>query len=151
MSDEVDDIDTSVMDQRNFLLMVSPADGQKITSMAGFSSPSPDVQEAETLDVIANWITLAASGSLHYVRNASQWMADFITDHFGEPDDDPEHKEGIVSAYYAFSVGLLTYMLQSGVIEIYMEGDSSKNLEKFIEYLPNTFSVIVPEEDSDDE
>jgi hypothetical protein len=59
-----------------YYLMLSPADGQTFAYDAGFSSPSEDVQEAETYDVISRWALLTSSGVLEDVIETADWLLD---------------------------------------------------------------------------
>lgn len=142
------DLDLEQVHKRNFLLMVSPTEGQHLSSLAGFSTPSKEVQEAETIDVIAAWITLAASGALKHVQNASSWLTDFVLQQHGI---DTEHRPQILSAYYSYGVALISYLLNTGVIDLFAQGDSADNIKNFVDFIPNNFSVINPYEDDPDE
>ncbi len=66
----------SAIDKRMYYLMLSPADGQTFAYDAGFSSPSEDVQEAETYDVISRWALLTSSGVLEDVIETADWLLD---------------------------------------------------------------------------
>lgn len=139
--------DNDVLHKRNFLLMVSPAEGQKLSSMAGFSPASEEVREAELVDIVTRWISLAATGSLRYVQDASEWLAEFITANYGlEEDEAPS----IIAAYYAFGVSLISYLMDVEAIEVFPKGDAAKNLEMFTEFLPATFTILTVEDDDDE-
>jgi len=142
----VEELDTSIRDKRNFLLMIAPADGQKLSELAGFSAASEEVAEAELLDVVTNWIALAASGNLKYVQNAASWISDFVIDIYDFPE---EHKSQLLGAYYTYGVALLSYLLEVEAIEMFSRGEKSDNLENFIEFLPSTFTVLTMDEEDD--
>lgn len=131
--------------KRNFLLMLSPAEGQKISEQAGFAPPSEDVQEAETFDVVSNWITLAAAGAMVEIGNTADWITDYIAQKYELPEED---LDDIRTAYYTYAVALLSYLLQIGVIDLYSHGDIATNMEKFIEFFPSDITII---KETDDE
>lgn len=130
--------------KRNFLLMLSPAEGQKISEQAGFSPPSEDVQEAETFDVVTNWITLAAAGAMVEIGNTADWITEYIAYKYSLEGPD---LEDIRTAYYTYAVALLSYLLQIGVIDLYSHGEVSSNIEKFIEYFPSDITIIKEQDD----
>lgn len=144
-TDEVDPND--LIHKRNFLLMLSPAEGQKVSEKVGFFPPSEEVQEAETFDVITNWITLAASGAMVEISNASDWVAEYISNKY---DIKGEELQDIKAAYYTFAVALISYMIQVGAIDMYIHGDISNNLEKFVEFFPSEVTVV-KETDEDEQ
>lgn len=143
----MEEIDTDPLDKRNFLLMLSPGEGQMLSELAGFSAPSKDVQESELIDVISNWITLAASGNLEYVKKASSWISDFVIDIYGFPE---EQRDQLTAAYFSYGVALISYLLQVKAIDLYSTGEYSSNLEKFIEFLPGSFTVLTLEDEDGD-
>lgn len=141
------------VNKRNFLLMVSPSEGQELSARAGFSKPSKEVQDAETLDVVTGWITLAASGSLKYVHQASEWVSEYIASTYGIDEDQIPL---ICSGYYAFGVGLLSHLINSGAVDLKIQGRATDNVAEFIKHIPTAFTVMIPEddefeEDTDDE
>lgn len=127
--------------KKNFLMMVSPSSlsSDSLSKIYGFSPSSEDVLEAEAGDVVASWISLAASGTLHYVKTASQWLSEFVCKLY-ELDED--NIEMMAAAYYAFGASLLTYLEDTGSIEIFPHGELSVNLKNMSEYLPPSFLVI---------
>lgn len=132
--------------KRNFLLTLSPAEGQKVSEQVGFFPPSEEVQEAETFDVVSNWITLAASGAMVEISNASEWVTEYISNKYELTD---EELQDVKAAYYTYSVALISYMIQVGVIDLYIHGEVHSNLEKFIEFFPADVK-IVKEADEDE-
>lgn len=145
MSDHLEDIDPSdPIHKRNFLLMLSPADGQSISEQAGFSRPSSEVQEAETFDVVTNWITLAASGAMVEIGNTADWITEYVSTKY---ELKGEELSDIRTAYYTYAVALISYLLQVGVIDLYSHGDIATNMEKFIEYFPSDVVILKEEED----
>lgn len=143
----MDEINTDLLDKRNFLLMLSPGEGQMLSELAGFSSASEDVQENELIDVISNWITLAASGNLEYVKKASSWISDFVIDIYGFPE---EQRSQLTAAYFAYGVALISYLLQVKAIDMYSNGETADNLERFIEFLPGSFTVLSLDDEEGD-
>lgn len=147
MMDNIEIDPNDPIHKRNFLLMLSPSEGQKISEDAGFSRPSEDVQEAETFDVVANWITLAAAGAMKYIGNASDWISEYVV---GQAELLEEDKDDIKAAYYTYGVALISYLIQIGTIDLYSNGDVKGNMENFVDFLPNA-TVILLEESEDDE
>lgn len=133
--------------KRNFLLMISPAEGQKMSEMVGFSSPSSDVAEAETFDVLANWIVLASSGVMKNINNASSWLTEVMEANFSLPED---AIKSMREDYFTFGVALISYLIQIGSIDVYSNGEASTNIEDFIKFLP-TSTMLSVEEYKEDE
>lgn len=133
--------------KKNFLMMVSPSslNSDSLSKIYGFSPSSDDVLEAEAGDVVASWISLAATGTLHYVKTASTWLSEFVCKLY-ELDED--NIEIMSAAYYAFGASLLTYLEDIGCIEIFPHGETAKNLKSMSEYLPPSF-LVIPMEGSD--
>lgn len=135
----MEEVNTDFLNKRNFLLMLSPGEGQMLSELAGFSAPSKEVQDNELVDVVSNWITLAASGNLAYIKKASTWISDFVIDIYGFPE---EQRSQLTAAYFAYGVALLSYLLEVNAIDLYSTGEATDNLENFIEFLPGTFTVL---------
>lgn len=110
MSDEFDKVN-----QRTFLLTLSPQEGQEIAEMAGFSPPSPDVQEQENIDVMGKWFTLSAVGLMEDIIQSATWMSDIIK--FQNNLGDEEVKTSI-SLFTSFGVSFLTMLLDSDKISV---------------------------------
>lgn len=136
----IDDLEEQAQ-KKNFLMMVSPSSlsTNSLSQVYGFTPSSDDVLEAEAGDVVANWISLAASGTLHYVKTASTWLSEFICKLY-ELDED--NIEIMSAAYYAFGASLLSYLEEIGSIEILPHGELGINIKNMSEYLPPSFLVI---------
>jgi len=147
MMDNIEIDPSDPIHKRNFLLMLSPADGQSISEQAGFSRPSEGVQEAETFDVVSNWITLAAAGAMKDIANASEWISEYLA---SKHELEAEDKDDIQSAYYTFGVALISYLIQIGSIDLYSHGEVGDNIHEFAQFLPNTTVMIVEETEEDE-
>lgn len=130
MKDEFAD----VFNKRKFLLMLHPAAGQDITSLAGMINPSEDIQDLETTEVVTNWVNLASCGILPEINNTAKWVTDFVTkvvtplsdDDFDfilpgddeEEDDDDEElgKDQLRKGYFAYGVALISHLLNTGLL-----------------------------------
>jgi hypothetical protein len=104
----------SAVDQRLYYLMLSPQLGQEFAHNGGFSKPSEDVQEAETVDVISRWTVLTLAGLLEDVIETADWFCqlEVLSD-----VDQEQLKKTLVS----HGVGLLNRLLDSGKISIVLE------------------------------
>lgn len=152
MSDDIDDVNTDVVDKRSFILMASPSEGQDMAATMGFSTPSEDVREAETMAIATQWVLLATLGQLSYIKRASEWITEFISSLFDDEGGLPEDAvKKTVSAYYAFGAALIAYMSNAGAIELVPVGKTSENLEDFISMLPEAFTVIAVDDMEDDD
>lgn len=99
----------SAIDKRMYYLMLSPADGQAFAHDAGFSSPSEDVQEAETYDVISRWALLTTAGVLEDAIETADWLLDLEA--FTEvPEEMQEHFKRLLIAH---GMGLVNKLLDT--------------------------------------
>lgn len=89
--------------------MLSPGDGQSFASDAGFSTPSEDVQEAETYDVISRWALLTTAGVLEDAIETSEWLLDLEA--FDDVSD--EMREQFKRLLIAHGMGLMNKLLDS--------------------------------------
>lgn len=99
----------TAIDKRMYYLMLSPADGQSFAYDAGFSSPSEDVQEAETYDVIARWALLTTAGVLEDAIETSDWLME-LEAFDGVPQEMQEHFKKLLIAH---GIGLINKLLDS--------------------------------------
>ncbi len=89
--------------------MLSPGDGQSFASDAGFSTPSEDVQEAETYDIISRWALLTSAGVLEDAIETSDWLLELEA--FDEvPEEMREHFKRLLIAH---GMGLMNKLLDS--------------------------------------
>jgi hypothetical protein len=113
----------SAVDKRMFYLMLSPAQGQEFASEIGFSTPSEDVQEAETLDVISRWALITATGLLEEILISADWVSEL-------QEEDDNIREDVREAFHktmtSFGVALVNKLLDSGKVILTMEGDSDE-------------------------
>ncbi len=112
----------SAMDQRLYYLMLSPQLGQEFAHNGGFSKPSEDVQEAETVDVISRWTVLTLSGLLEDVIETSDWFCEL------DVLSDVDHEQ-LKRTLVSHGIGLLNKLLDSGKISIVIEVDDDEEEE----------------------
>lgn len=104
----------SAVDKRMYYLMLSPSDGQTFASDAGFSTPSEEVQEAETYDVISRWALLTAAGVLEDAIETSDWLMDI------EAFDDVPNEliDQFKKLLIAHGMGLMNKLLDSDKVAL---------------------------------
>jgi len=124
----------NAIDKRNFILMLSPQEGQDLAKVMGFSSPSPDVVENEEADVLAKWGVFIAFDIYPEIIEAATWYTELL-DKTGKLVS--EHEE-TVQALSLFSMGLINKLVDS---------------DKLIVTIPDDFdmSVYVETEVDEDE
>ena len=107
----------SAVDKRMFYLMLSPAQGQEFASEIGFSTPSQDVQEAETLEVISRWALITATGLLEEILISADWVSEL-------QEEDDNIREDVREAFHktmtSFGVALVNILLDSGKVILTM-------------------------------
>lgn len=90
--------------------MLSPSMGQEFAITGGFSSPSEEVQEAETYDIISRWTLITTAGLLEDIIQTSDWFCEL-----GEMVNVPEEqKEAFKKTLISHGVALANKMLDSG-------------------------------------
>lgn len=110
----------SAVDKRMFYLMLSPAQGQEFASDIGFSTPSEDVQEAETLDVVSRWALITATGLLEEILISADWVNELQEE---SGDANPEIMQAFHKTLTSFGVALVNKLLDSGKVILTMEGE----------------------------
>lgn len=98
--------------------MLSPSEGQGFASDLGFSMPSDDVQEAETLDVISRWAVITAMGLLEDILESSDWLCE-LQDGIAQQSDEVKH--AFHKTITSYGVALVNKLLDSGKIMIVVE------------------------------
>lgn len=107
----------SAIDKRLYYLMLSPALGQEFANTVGFSTPSEEVREAETYEVIARWALMTSMGLLEEVLEASDWFCELHDMGEIETDDEDSFHRILVS----HGVSLINKLLDSEKIILVME------------------------------
>lgn len=95
----------SAVDKRLYYLMLSPSIGQEFAHMAGFSSPSEEVQESETYDVIGRWAVITTGGILGEILEAVDWFCDL------QELETDEDREDLHRTLVSHSVALVNKLL----------------------------------------
>lgn len=115
----------SAIDKRMYYLMLSPSMGQGFAEDAGFSTPSEEVQEAETYEVIARWALLTSTGLLEEIIQCSDWLC--------ELKDMQELAEEIRDEFHrtlvSHGVSLVNKLLDSEKVILMMDEDDLFNLK----------------------
>lgn len=138
----------SPVEQRNFYLTLSVLEGQQLAHSAGFSVPSPEVQESELLDIIQRWITLSGIGALESIKACSNWMLDMLED---TNEWEAEEKENINNIIVSFGVGLLSHLIDSEIVLINPEAHNPDNLKTNFTDFMGLFLTIIPADDYDED
>lgn len=107
----------SAIDKRMYYLMLSPSMGQSFAEDVGFSTPSEEVQEAETYEVIARWALLTSTGLLEEILECSDWFCDLKDIHELSADIKDEFHRTLVS----HGVALVNKLLDSEKVILMME------------------------------
>lgn len=108
----------SAQEQRLFYLMLSPAQGQEFADELGFPHPSEDVEEAETMDVIARWALITVSGLLEEIIESADWLCD-LQNKVGDIQD--HIRDAFHKTITSYSVALLNKLLDSNKLVLVME------------------------------
>lgn len=114
----MNDDELSPLNQRTFLLTMSPADGQRIAEFAGFSPPSEEVMEQETSDVLGKWIRLQRTGILDDIEKSARWLSDIIRQQNKLEDDESDVS---IALFTSFGVSLLAMLIDSEKLEVNKE------------------------------
>ena len=107
----------SAIDKRLYYLMLSPALGQEFANNVGFSTPSEEVREAETYEVIARWALMTSMGILEEILEASDWFCEL--NDLGDIDTDDE--ENFHRILVSHGVSLVNKLLDSEKIILVMD------------------------------
>lgn len=111
----------SAVNKRLFYLMLSPAQGQEFASDIGFSSPSDEVQEAETMDVISRWALITATGLLEEILEAADWISELQNEIDSLDIRDDHIRQAFHKTLTSYGVALMNKLLDSGKILLVME------------------------------
>jgi hypothetical protein len=128
-----DDDELSPLNQRTFLLTMSPADGQRIAELAGFSPPSEEVMEQETTDVLGKWIRLQRTGILDDIEKSARWLSEIIRQQNKLEDDESDVS---VALFTSFGVSLLGMLIDSNKLEVNQDIEFADDLPLLIQQDP---------------
>ena len=98
--------------KRNFYLMLSVIEGQRLATSAGFTAPSEEIQQSELLEVIKKWMILAGYGITDIISDCAEWVVAAAEDSY-----DDEERAATQDSLVSFGVALLGNLLDRKFIE----------------------------------
>jgi len=106
---------SSPVEERNFYLTLSILEGQKLAHAAGFSVPSPDVQEHEIIDTMHKWFMLSNTGVLHHLKECTSWMLTVLRENNDFDEETLKATENIITS---FGVATIAHLIDQDIISI---------------------------------
>ena len=106
---------SSPVEERNFYLTLSILEGQKLAHAAGFSVPSPDVQEHEIIDTMQKWFILSNTGVLHHLKECASWMLTVLRENNDFDEATLKATENIITS---FGVATIAHLIDQDIISI---------------------------------
>jgi hypothetical protein len=106
---------SSPVEERNFYLTLSILEGQKLAHAAGFSVPSPDVQEHEIIDTMQKWFILSNTGVLHHLKECASWMITVLRENNDFDEVTLKATENIITS---FAVATIAHLVDQDIISI---------------------------------
>ena len=137
----------SPVEQRNFYLALSILEGQKLAHSAGFSIPSPEVQEHEIMDIMQKWFILSTTGILDMIKDCSSWMVNVLRENEYFDEDALEATENIITSY---GVGLLAHLIDQEDVVLQEDYSPGTTIEIDIPSLLG-YMLSVSQEDNEEE
>lgn len=139
---------TTPVDKRNFYLSLSIMEGQKIASSAGFSVPSPEVQESEIMDIISKWVVLTGLGIFETVQNCTEWMMEVVRVHNDLDDEDIENTKNVIQS---FGMALVSHLVDNEqlILPDIPVGDRVGSVNASAIF--NLFTFVIDDEEYDEE
>jgi hypothetical protein len=120
------------VEERNFYLTLSILEGQKLAHAAGFSVPSPDVQEHEIIDTMQKWFVLSNTGVLHHLKECASWMITVLRENNDFDEVTLKATENIITS---FGVATIAHLIDQDIISIDETAVDSSVTEKTMESL----------------
>lgn len=112
----------SALSKRLFYLMMSHTDGQEFASLMGFSTPSEEVVDAETGDILTRWAVMMHYGIIQEIQEASEWFAEFME----ETDKLISEFEEFKSVLTVFGVALVNKIMEAEKLALVVTNGASK-------------------------
>ena len=103
------------VEERNFYLTLSILEGQKLAHAAGFSVPSPDVQQHEIIDTMQKWFVLSNTGVLHHLKECASWMITVLRENNDFDEATLKATENIITS---FGVATIAHLIDQDIISI---------------------------------
>ena len=123
---------SSPVEERNFYLTLSILEGQKLAHAAGFSVPSPDVQQHEIIDTMQKWFVLSNTGVLHHLKECASWMITVLRENNDFDEATLKATENIITS---FGVATIAHLIDQDIISIDETAVDSSVTEKTMESL----------------
>jgi hypothetical protein len=120
------------VEERNFYLTLSILEGQKLAHAAGFSVPSPDVQEHEIIDTMQKWFVLSNTGVLHHLKECASWMITVLRENNDFDEATLKATENIITS---FGVATIAHLIDQDIVSIDETAVDSSVTEKTMESL----------------
>lgn len=120
------------VEERNFYLTLSILEGQKLAHAAGFSVPSPDVQQHEIIDTMQKWFVLSNTGVLHHLKECASWMITVLRENNDFDEATLKATENIITS---FGVATIAHLIDQDIISIDETAVDSSVTEKTMESL----------------
>lgn len=128
--------------------MLSPAEGQELAQIAGFSAASKDVADVEFIDTLAKWTVMALSGALEIGLESSKWMSEFLGTRNRLSDEEVKRYEII---FYGFAAALIGLLMDKDIVDLHIEPDEDSPVEQLSSMLSILFPAEGEEVDEEDE
>lgn len=136
------------IDERNFYLTLSILEGQKLAHSAGFSVPSPDVQEHEIIDTMQKWFSLSSTGVLYHLKECASWMLTILKE---TNDFDETTLKAIENIITSFGVATIAHLIDQDIITIDETAENGPSVEKSMGSLVSFMLAAALNETDNDE
>lgn len=103
--------------KRFFYLMLSIARGQSYANSMGFSFPSEDVGDAETVEILQRWALFINEGIFDEVVVATDWMLDLLEGN----DKLVTPREELHPLFVSFGIALVNMLLDVDNLAIVLQ------------------------------
>lgn len=108
---------TTIIDKRNFCLMLSSHTGQNVAHQLGFAPPSKDVLEKEQELIEGQWETLHHFGIFAEIVESVEWFSQ-VLEHTAPTGQTPEMIESAKTVVLSYSMALIQKLLSNNKIAL---------------------------------
>jgi len=110
---------TTILDKRNFCLMLSSITGQSVANQLGFAPVSKDVEELENQLIEGQWETLHDFGIFDEIVESVEWFAQVLsTTQPDIPKPSLEMVESTKAVILSYSMALVQKLLSNGKVAL---------------------------------